>query len=285
VSGFEGDTAVRRTERGWAGEISPAWNIGDNPNGGYTLALVARALLGESDRVDPFSVTAHYVKPPTVGPVEITAETVRAGRRYATLSGTMRQGDRELIRVLGAFGDLSTMTGPTRVAAERPEITPVEGCLDLAAASEAAGFRPPEVIHRYEMKLDPETQWVKARAAYRARKAAGLPPEPQEKEAALLKPLEVRGWIRFADGAEPSSLGLLAMCDAFPPTMLGHQNVVWIPTIELTVHVRARPAPGWILGLFRTRFLVDGLLEEDGELWDSAGRLVAQSRQLAVVLS
>jgi hypothetical protein len=75
------------------------------------------------------------------------------------------------------------------------------------------------------------------------------------------------------------------MSDAFPPTMLGYQNVTWIPTIELTVHVRARPAPGWVLGVFRTRLLVDGVLEEDGELWDSEGRLVALSRQLALVLS
>jgi acyl-CoA thioesterase len=285
VSSFDEDTAVHRHGDGWVGEISAGWNIGDNPNGGYTLAMIARALLGESGRADPLSVTAHYVRPPGPGEVEISVETVRAGRRYATLQGSMRQGDRELVRVLGAFGDLGAMSGPSRVAARPPAATPVERCLDLAAASEAAGFRPPEVINRYEIRLDPETQWVRSRAEYRARRRPGLPPAPEETEAALLEPLEIRGWIRFAEGAEPTSLGLLAMSDAFPPTLLGHQNVVWIPTVELTVEVRGRPAPGWILGVFRTRLLVDGLLEEDGELWDSAGRLVAMSRQLAIVLS
>jgi hypothetical protein len=97
-------------------------------------------------------------------------------------------------------------------------------------------------------------------------------------------PFEITGWIRFADGSEPSVLSLLLMVDAYPPTLIGGLEVGWVPTVELTTHVRARPAPGWLLGTFRTRFLIDGLLEEDGELWDSEGRLVALSRQLAIAL-
>jgi hypothetical protein len=49
------------------------------------------------------------------------------------------------------------------------------------------------------------------------------------------------------------------------------------------VHVRARPAPGMLLTRFTTRALIGGYLEEDGELWDSTGTLVAISRQLARV--
>jgi len=47
------------------------------------------------------------------------------------------------------------------------------------------------------------------------------------------------------------------------------------------VHVRARPAPGWLKVRHETRNLAGGMFEEDCEVWDSAGRLVAQSRQLA----
>jgi hypothetical protein len=34
---------------------------------------------------------------------------------------------------------------------------------------------------------------------------------------------------------------------------------------------------------FRTRFVGDGLLDEEAELWDERGHLVAQSRPLALL--
>jgi hypothetical protein len=54
-------------------------------------------------------------------------------------------------------------------------------------------------------------------------------------------------------------------------------------TIELTAYVRARPEPGWLACRASTRYVVDGYHEEDFEAWDSAGRLVVQSRQLALL--
>jgi acyl-CoA thioesterase len=57
-----------------------------------------------------------------------------------------------------------------------------------------------------------------------------------------------------------------------------------VPTIELTSHVRRRPAPGWVQGRFVTEDLQDGRMIEDGWLWDSTGALVARSRQLAMLL-
>jgi hypothetical protein len=292
ASELESDTAVRTSAGGWTAEIHPRWNVGPNPNGGYTLAMVARAMLGACERPDPLSVTVHYVAPPAAGPVQVTTETIRAGRRYATVAARMAQGEREILRALGAFGDLAAMSGPTRVADSAPQIPPPDECVRMLEMSERSGFPAPEVMRRYDLLLDPACQWVRARTG-----PAGTAPPVGDAGAAWVgdagserdsEPdsgaLEVRGWIRFADGAAPSVLGLLAMVDAFPPTIIGSIDVGWVPTVELTVHVRGRPAPGWILGACRTRFLIDGVLEQDGELWDSTGRMVAMCRQLALVL-
>ncbi len=276
ASEFDTDTAVEPAEGGWVGRIDPRWNVGNNPNGGYTLALAARAMLAAAGRPDPLTITAHYVAPPVAGEVAVTTETVRAGRRYATLAATVVQGDRELLRLLGAFGDLSAQVGPTRVAATAPVIPPPDECVSMRAMAESGGHPIPEVMRRYDLRLDPACQWVRSRA--------DRAPDPDAAADGPLNPLEVAGWIRFADGAPPSTVGLLAMADAFPPTLVGSVDVGWVPTVELTVHLRGHPGPGWVLGVCRTRFLVDGLLEQDGELWDSRGRLVALCRQMALVM-
>jgi hypothetical protein len=57
----------------------------------------------------------------------------------------------------------------------------------------------------------------------------------------------------------------------------------WAPTVEMTVHTRALPAPGRLRVLSRARLVASGWFDEEAEVWDSAGRLVTQSRQLARV--
>jgi hypothetical protein len=95
---------------------------------------------------------------------------------------------------------------------------------------------------------------------------------------------EVRGWFAFADHRPSDPLSLALAADGFPPAVF-HLELPsgWVPTVELTVHVRDVPAPGPLRAVFRTRFVTNGMFEEDSELWDSTGRLVAMSRQLALV--
>lgn len=63
-----------------------------------------------------------------------------------------------------------------------------------------------------------------------------------------------------------------------------------VPTVDLTVHFRrSLPDDGaapedYHLALFRSETATDGFFVEDGEIWSQSGKLVAQARQLAVLM-
>lgn len=259
--GFAEDTHVARIapER-WAGAIAPGWDIGGNANGGYLLGLTARAMREASGCPDPVTVTAHYLRPGKPGKVEVTCEVVKQGRRFTTVDARLTSDAGPLIQVLGTFGDLSGAAGgPERMDSAPPELPPPASCPRNRNDSGTLPF-----MERVELRLHPED------IGFRTGDPSGVP--------------RVRGWFRFADGAPTDALALLLAVDAFPPTIFNARlPVSWVPTLELTAHVRGRPAPGWLRCAFTTRFVSGGFLEEDGEVWDDAGRLVAQSRQLALV--
>jgi len=77
-------------------------------------------------------------------------------------------------------------------------------------------------------------------------------------------------------------LSLVFFLDTMSPPIfnrLGSRG--WVPSIELTVHLRAKPAPGPVLMRGRSDFVTTGFIGEDDEIWDSEGNIVAEARQMA----
>ncbi|MGH0036391.1 MAG: thioesterase family protein [Myxococcota bacterium] len=263
MSRFGEATRVERTgDEVWTTQIARGWDIAGRANGGYLLVLAARAMAEAAGRPDPVTVTAHYLRPGEPGPAEVRASRVRAGRRFATATGVLQAGGRPLLQALGTFSDLEGSSGPERVDAAPPELPAPDDCT-TQGSDEVGG---PPFMDRVDLRLHPTD------AGFRRGEPSG--------------DMRVRGWFRLRDQEAIDSLGLLLAVDAFPPTIFNARMPRgWVPTLELTAHVRARPCPGWLRCAFTTRFVTGGFLEEDGEVWDSAGRLVAQSRQLALVPS
>jgi acyl-CoA thioesterase len=241
----------------YRGTISDRWNVGPVPNGGYVLALGMEALRRSLTAPDPLTITTHYLRPAQVGAVEIRVEPIKIGHRFSTAMARMIQGGKEHALLLATYGDLASAQGPSRTDAVVPELPPLD------AHAPPARSAPFEHSRRFEYRFAPETTRFF---------------EGEQTERA-----EIRGWLRFADGRPPDVHCLGVVADAFPPPVLNWALTGWIPTVELTVHFRARPSPGWLRCAFRTRFLSGGFLEEDGEIWDQGGALVALSRQLAMV--
>jgi acyl-CoA thioesterase len=262
-SEFDTDTAIDRLAEGaYAAELTDRWSIGHVPNGGYTMAVALRALLRGLDRPDPLTVTAHFLRPAEPGPAELDVETVRAGRSAAIGTVSLHQSGVERVRLLGSATDLSRddrrdahhESGP-------PDLPPPEDCLRGDGTMPGGGIA--SVAERFDLRLHPEhVGW--ARGAPTGR-------------------LEVAGWIRPADGRESDTVLLPAIVDAFPPTVFELGAMGWVPTLELTLHVRCRPAPGWLRCAVRSHHVSSGLVEEDAEVWDAEDRLVAMSRQISRV--
>jgi len=266
LSEFDRDTAVRLREPGVHDvDLSPGWAIGTALNGGYLLAVVGRALGGTLPHPDPFTITAHYLSATTAGPAVVRSSAARTGRTLSTGSASLFQTgadgqEIERMRVLAAYGDLDALPDDVRTSAEPPAMPPREQCFGAHDSPEGADAGP-EMGRRLDLRIDPATcGW-----------AVGAPSGRGE----------MRAWFGLADGRDADPLSLLMAVDALPPTAFELGLSGWVPTVELTVHVRARPAPGPLRVSITTSNLAGGFLEEDTEVWDGAGRLVAQSRQLA----
>ena len=55
----------------------------------------------------------------------------------------------------------------------------------------------------------------------------------------------------------------------------------WVPSLELTVHLKQTPTSGPLRMRGKTDFITSGFLEEDDEIWDSKGNLIGLARQMA----
>ncbi|MFJ5550648.1 thioesterase family protein [Streptomyces sp. NPDC093225] len=267
-SEFDRDTRVtpRADEPGvFDAELSAGWTIISAVNGGYLLALVGRALSEALPHRDPLTVSAHYLTSSVPGPAVIRTQLVRSGNTLSTGQASLFQYDAdgaevERIRVLASYGDLDALPDDVRTTAVPPAMPDYYDCF-AADAGPAPIPGSSAIVDRLALRLDPATAgW-----------ALGAPSGKGE----------MRAWFGLADGRDADPLSLLLAVDALPPTAFDLGLIGWAPTVELTTHVRCRPAPGPVRVAITTRNLAGGFLEEDAEVWDSAGRLVAQSRQLA----
>jgi acyl-CoA thioesterase len=258
---FDAATTIEPSGSGrWRARLDDGWDIAGVPNGGYVMSVAVSAALAELGVPDPLTVTAHYLTPTSAGPGDIEVERVRAGRRHHTAAVVMRQGGNQVLRMLATCGDLGEADGPEHLTLRPPKLPPPQDC---ATPAQRPGFTPPPITERVQLALHPD----------HAGFAVGAPHGVAEMAA----------WVRFADGRAPDTRSLALFADALAPAVFNlGLPIGWVPTVELTVHVRGRPQAGWLRAAVRTEAVGGGYLSEDGELWDSAGRLVAQSRQLAL---
>jgi acyl-CoA thioesterase len=261
VEEFDLDSSVEPVgDHSFRATITDRWNTFAGPNGGYVLAILTRALLTEVPFPDPLSVSAHFLRPPHAGPAEVRTELIRSGRRHASAQGSMIQDGKEIARVIATFTDLEHAAGRTLSLGSAPELPPLDDCVDPLGIT-VDGLPRPSLIDRLEFRAPALPGWLRG--------------EPSGDPSAEF-------WIRFRDGGMADTVALAFLVDAGAPTVLELGEFI-TSTVELTVHLRGRPATDWLAFRQSTRYLTSGYHDEDVEIWDANGTLVAQARQLAIL--
>lgn len=261
---FATATSVKRTGEGrYTGEIRAGWDVMEIANGGYLMALAGRAMSDASDGRHLVSLTGHFMNPGRAGPAEIEVEHLKAGRRYTTSRAVLSTAGKPLVTVTGSLAESeATGTTPSLLTGSPPSLPDPDDCVK-AASSEASAF-PPPLVDQIDLRAHPED--------------AGLIRGEPTGQALF------RGWFRLLDDEPVDELAVILATDAFMPAIFNSDRpMTWTPTLDLTVHIRNPGPHEWLACKFQTRFVTGGFLEEDGEIWDENGNLVALSRQLAVV--
>ncbi len=275
---FDRDTAVSSIEDGthhdaqardeamFAATIAPGWRAGRGPHGGYLAAMLLRALTEtvEDPERTPRSLTIHYASAPETGPIEIRTAVEREGRSLTTLSARMEQAGRVTALALAAFSVPWEAPGVNELP--MPELPPP----DAERHSTPKLFKGAPEFTR-QLVMQPRV---------------GATPF-----AASGAPMRIGGWIGLPEQRPVDALALALFCDAwFPPSFIALDSPAISPTVDLTIHFRQSisecdcdPA-ALCLSVFDTRLLHDGLFEEDGVIWAADGTVLAQSRQLGIIM-
>ena len=259
---FDRATAPRRVGPGRYGfTFTEDWFGLRGPHGGFLAAVLLRAMeleVGDPGR-HPRSLTVHFPAPAAVGDVDIEVREERRGGRLSTVSARMTQEGGVMALALAALS--AGREGPDIQDIAMPEVP------------------PPEAVEAIEQRMRGFARHFDYRYAL-----GGAPFSGQERA-------ESGGWMRFVEPAPIDAAAVACLADAWMPAVFPRlaERVV-APTIDLTVHFRdefpvAGLGPGdFVFGRFWSNRMERGFWEEDGELWTRDGRLLAQSRQLALVI-
>jgi acyl-coenzyme A thioesterase PaaI-like protein len=247
----------------FAGELNEHWTIGPKVHGGAMLALCAKAArlaLGE-DGHEPIAVSGSFLWAPDPGPLRLVATIRKRGRRVSLVDVELNQGERTAVRAT------ITLADPEHDVAPLLSVNPV---IPLMTPDPPPGLEPigpghpmADIVHlAHGCDIRPSLTTMGPRSD-------GGPPV-------------IEYWVRPKHGS-PDVLFALLCGDVSAPVTFGVNRLGWAPTVQLTAYLRGLPADGWLRVMCTTMQIGQDWFDEDHVVVDCEGRIIVQSRQLAMV--
>jgi len=242
-------------------DLDARWTITGHLNGGYLAAVCAQAASEVLEGAPPLSISTHYLAPVRdAGAADLDVEVIRRGRLSTARVRLSRE--KLLLESLVTVGT-PAVDQPTLEHAGLPDLPAWEECADSGAAM--TGVAGMEVLRFVELRLHPAD-------------GAALVGGP------ALDRARVRGRLAYRDGAAADLRLAAAAWDLLQPSpWFAH---VWghLPTVAAQVVLYPGEIVGPLVLEARCDTLRDGIADETARVWDARGRLIASSRQTAVLV-
>ncbi|MEG0861664.1 MAG: thioesterase family protein [Pseudomonas sp.] len=249
--------------------IPASWAQGRACFGGVMAALLYETMLTKTSPGRPVrSLAITFVGPaePEV-PISFEVELLREGKAVSSLLGRAVQNGQVVTLMQGSFG------GGRDSVVNVPALPAVEmSSLEAAAKSELPYIKgvTPDFMQHVSLR------WA----------IGGIPFSNNHSRS-------MGGWVRLRDEGGDETLSeahLLALVDAWPPTLLSHLNkpaagstLTW--TIEFIQPVASLTTLDWCKYCAQTELARDGYGHASAALWTASGELLAISRQTVTVFA
>ena len=259
------------------GNLNEHWTIGPKIHGGVMVALCAKAAR-EAYRaqggagVHPVAVSANFLSAPDPGPVLLVTTVRKKGRRIGLVDVELIAGQRACVHAVVTLAELEQAAGPlladnpvtALMSPEPPADVPVIGPghpgADINNLARGCDIHP--------VMTGPDATGPDAIGP------DGIGPDGIG--------LAFKIWVRPKGDVVDELFALMCGDISMPvPYALGRRG--WAPTVQLTAYLRGLPAPGWLRVLCTATLIGQDFFDEDHTVVDSAGRIVVQTRQLALL--
>ena len=243
-------------------ELNKFWTIGPKVHGGVMVALCANAArTAHGGPIEPVAVSASFLSAPDPGPMRLVTSMRKRGRRISVVDVELIQGDRAAVHAVVTLGE------PEHLAPPLLSANPAVGLMDPEPPADIEPIQPGHQL-RGLVNLA-EGCDIRTRTSTLGIATDGKPPV-------------IQNWARPRDGA-PDVLFALMCGDISAPVSFAVDRTGWAPTVQLTAYLRGLPADGWLRVVCSCVQIGQDWFDEDHTVVDSTGRIIVQSRQLAMV--
>ena len=245
------------------GNLNEHWTIGPKVHGGVMVALCAKAAreayLEQGVSAHPVAVSVNFLSAPDPGPVRLVTTVRKRGRRIGLIDVELISGQRSCVHAVVTLADPEHTAEP--LLSDNP-VTPVMSLEPPADVPRIGPGHPGAEINNLARGCDIHPSLVESASA---------------EEAPVF-----RIWVRPKQGRVDEFFALMCSDISLPvPFAVGRRG--WAPTVQLTAYLRGLPVDGWLRVLCTTTQIGQDWFDEDHTVVDSTGRIIVQSRQLALV--